>query len=257
MQINGSSDLGFVGKTEPDGVPLSFQDIGNYAGFIADELTSKGISSGDCVALWLVKGQDKLAAILGCWMIGAVFCVLPSFAGNIKTERSQNRIESVFSVLKPKLLLQGTTDLLPPQAHAGVPSMTLSSFNDQTASRSDIRTAIAARKPDELAFIQFTSGSTGGKARGAEVRFGQLQANLDALTRRTELSASDHMVSWAPLYHDMGLMAVLLALRCGADLTLIETDHFVRRPSVWLEAISKGRGTITTGLYLVLGVMGV
>ncbi|MEP5760342.1 MAG: AMP-binding protein [Litoreibacter sp.] len=247
MQINWSPSLSFISKTDPDGTRVSSQSISDYANLIADTLLSNGVTSGDRVALWLVSGQDKVAAVLGCWKIGAVFCVLPSFAGNTKTERSQDRIESVFSVLRPKLVLQGATDQLPPAAHTDIPSITLPGLNDQNEPRPDIRPAIATRLANELAFIQFTSGSTGGKARGAEVRFGQLQENLDALTLRAGLSKSDHMVSWAPLYHDMGLMAVLLALRCGADLTLIETDHFVRRPSAWLEAISKGRGTITTG----------
>jgi len=60
------------------------------------------------------------------------------------------------------------------------------------------------------------------------------------------MTGADRMVSWAPMYHDMGLMAVLLALKHGADLVLMETDHFVRRPTAWLEAIARHKGTLTT-----------
>ncbi|MBV1926944.1 MAG: AMP-binding protein, partial [Rhodobacteraceae bacterium] len=66
------------------------------------------------------------------------------------------------------------------------------------------------------------------------------------LAKRTAMSDRDCMVSWAPLYHDMGLMAVLLSLSCGSDLVLMETDVFVRRPSAWLEAISTFKGTVST-----------
>jgi acyl-CoA synthetase (AMP-forming)/AMP-acid ligase II len=122
----------------------------------------------------------------------------------------------------------------------------LRSFSDFPRPSGDAGLSLPSRDPADLAFIQFTSGSTGGVAKGAEVRFGQLQSNLDALADRVAISSDDRMVSWAPLYHDMGLMAVLIALRRGADLVLIETEHFVRRPASWLEAISTYKGTITT-----------
>lgn len=246
MQINWPDDFNFVGKSQPVGVRVSSVTIAGYAVSIAEFLKSNGVEPGDRVALWLSDGSDKIAAVLGCWMAGAVFCVLPSFAGNTKTERSQSRIEGVFSVLEPKLVLQSATNALPTAAHKGVPSMPLAGPFDEHVSAESLQPLLAALAADDLAFIQFTSGSTGGTAKGAEVRFGQLEANLEALAQRTQLTAKDHMVSWAPLYHDMGLMAVLLALRAGAGLTLMETDHFVRRPSAWLEAISKGKGTVTT-----------
>ena len=246
VQITWPDYFTFIGKTQPDGTRVSAHAIASYAASIAELLKSNEIEAGDRVALWLSDGSDKIAAVLGCWMAGAVFCVLPSFAGNTKTERSQSRIQGVFSVLDPKLVLQSAGNTLPQEAHAGVPSVVLEAPSTEGARRPDVSQALADLGADDLAFIQFTSGSTGGKAKGAEVRFGQLDANLEALAKRTELTAEDHMVSWAPLYHDMGLMAVLLALRAGADLTLMETDHFVRRPSAWLEAISKGEGTVTT-----------
>ncbi|MDA8584876.1 AMP-binding protein [Rhodobacteraceae bacterium] len=246
MQIIWPEKFGFVSKGQPDGVFVPSGAIATYAQSIAELLTAQNLEPGDRIALWLTDGSDKIAAVLGCWMAGVAFCVLPSFAGNTKTERSQNRIQGVFSVLEPKLLLQGSADPLSPETYGDIPSITLTGVPPSKPETPDIGSVIAARDAKDLAFIQFTSGSTGGKAKGAEVRFGQLEANLETLAQRTQLTGDDHMVSWAPLYHDMGLMAVLLALRAGADLTLMETDHFVRRPSAWLEAISKGRGTVTT-----------
>ena len=246
MQINWPEDFNFVGKSQPDGERVSSDVIAGYALSIADHLKSNDVEPGDRVALWLSDGSDKIAAILGCWIAGAVFCVLPSFAGNTKTKRSQNRIQGVFSVLEPKIVLQSAANVLPTEASGDVKSVMLDGPSGEGLNETGIQPFLDALNADDLAFIQFTSGSTGGTAKGAEVRFGQLEANLEALAQRTRLTAEDHMVSWAPLYHDMGLMAVLLALRAGADLTLMETDHFVRRPSAWLEAISKGRGTVTT-----------
>ena len=218
-------------------------DLAGQACALARELAAAGVGTGDRVALWLQSGDQKVAAILATWMIGAAFCVLPSFAGRVGSDLSQARVDAVLSVLAPRVLVQDAAAPLPAEATAGLPTITMRS---QAFAPGDPLRAIAARDPQDLAFVQFTSGSTGGTAKGAEVRFCHLEANLAALAARTGLAREDRMVSWAPLYHDMGLMAVLLSLRFGVNLALIETEFFVRRPSIWLESISAFAGTMTT-----------
>ena len=234
-----------IGKARPDGEAVPGQQIAGRAALVAEQLADQGVGPGDRVALWVSAGEDQLAAMFGCWAAGAAFCVLPSFAGRSNTERSQLRVDDVFSVLKPKLLLHGDEAELPEVLQGKVPLMALPPLGTAVDETIDPAGLTARCGDEDMAFVQFTSGSTGG-AKGAVVRFGQLKANLDAIARRVNLSAQDRMVSWAPLYHDMGLMAVLLPLSRGADVVLMETDHFVRRPTAWLEAISTHRGTVTT-----------
>lgn len=179
-------------------------------------------------------------------MVGAAFCVLPSYAGRSNSVRARDRVGDVMSVLSPRLLVQGEGSALPDPVTRTLDTLTLSSLGQNPPPNGDAGLGFPSRDPSDLAFVQFTSGSTGGTAKGAEVRFAQLQSNLDALASRIGMSRDDRMVSWAPLYHDMGLMAVLLALRHGADLVLMETEHFVRHPTSWLKAISTYRGTLTT-----------
>src|SRR5260221_12296194 len=60
------------------------------------------------------------------------------------------------------------------------------------------------------------------------------------------LTSQDRGVSWLPLNHDMGLVGILLtSLACQASLDLLPTGAFVRRPSLWLDLISKRRGTVS------------
>lgn len=219
--------------------------VAGRAALIANLLKSRGVRPGDRVALWVSEGENQIAAMFGCWAAGAAFCVLPSFAGRSETERSRLRVDDIWSVLQPKLLLKATgADL--PEALAGAPDiLDLPPLDVDFDISVDPATLLAGVDDDDTAFIQFTSGSTGG-AKGAVVRFGQLTANLTAIADRVELTETDRMVSWAPLYHDMGLMAVLLPMSRGADLVLMETDHFVRRSAAWLETISRYRGTVTT-----------
>ncbi len=235
----------FVGKSCPDGREVSGQAIARRAALIADRLKSRGITPGDRVAMWLSEGENQIAAIFGCWAAGATFCVLPSFAGRSNTERSQLRVDDIWSVLKPRLLLKGAGADLPGVLAGAVDVLELPEPDADMGAPVDPGSLVSDRGPDDMAFVQFTSGSTGG-AKGAVVRFGQLMANLDAIAERIALLPADRMVSWAPLYHDMGLMAVLLPLRRGADVVLMETEHFVRRPTAWLETISRYRGTIST-----------
>jgi acyl-CoA synthetase (AMP-forming)/AMP-acid ligase II len=246
MQISLPESFHFIGRSSPEGVSVAGTEIIARARAFAEALGARGIGRGDRVALWLTRGADQVSAILGCWMVGAAFCILPSYAGRSGSDRARTRVEEVMTTLAPRLLVQGEENALPETVTRTLDTLTLGAGTTGMPPATAAGSAFAARDPDDLAFIQFTSGSTGGPAKGAEVRFGQLQANLDALAARVRMSAADRMVSWAPLYHDMGLMAVLIALRHGAELVLMETEHFVRRPTAWLEAISTWKGTITT-----------
>jgi acyl-CoA synthetase (AMP-forming)/AMP-acid ligase II len=247
MKITLPKTFRFIGKSSPAGAVVDAAEISARAQALADVLRTRGIQPGDRVALWLTAGADQVSAILACWMVGAAFCILPSYAGRSNSDRARDRVEDVISILAPRLLIQREEDSLSGPVVQRVESLALGSLGGIEAPNRDADLELPARDPADLAFIQFTSGSTGGPAKGAEVRFGQLQANLDALAARIGMSSEDRMISWAPLYHDMGLMAVLIALRHGAELVLMETEHFVRRPTSWLEAISAHRGTITTG----------
>jgi fatty-acyl-CoA synthase len=101
--------------------------------------------------------------------------------------------------------------------------------------------------PDEMALLQFTSGSTSAP-KGVVVTHGQLAANGRAIMIDGLRSSGDDDVgvSWLPLYHDMGLIGFVVApLFTEVPIVFIPTSTFVRRPTSWLAAIHKHRGTIT------------
>lgn len=237
--------LVFVGKHRPEGVERTADEIADRAFAIRDMLIRHGVVPGHRVAVWMSAGENLVSTIYGCWAAGAAFSILPSFAGRSNSERSKARVDEVLRVLEPKLLLVGEHDEVPPALTGTVEVLRVPDSLTSAGGSAGNDVQDIARADEEIAFVQFTSGSTGG-AKGAVVRFDQLRANLNAIAGRTRLSSADRMVSWAPLYHDMGLMAVLLPLSVGAGLVLMETDHFVRRPTAWLETISRQGGTVTT-----------
>ena len=99
----------------------------------------------------------------------------------------------------------------------------------------------------DLAFLQYTSGST-GQPRGVALSHDNLLTNLRAMLRSVEAGSEDTFVSWLPLYHDMGLIgAGMGSLYASFSLVLMSPLTFLSRPSRWLRAISDHHGTISGG----------
>jgi len=100
---------------------------------------------------------------------------------------------------------------------------------------------------DSLAFIQYTSGST-GTPRGVMVTHGNLLHNSSLLLRSFKYNADSYCVSWLPMFHDMGLIgAMLQPLYGGYPCTLMSPASFLQSPFRWLQAISERKATISGG----------
>ena len=99
--------------------------------------------------------------------------------------------------------------------------------------------------PDDLAFIQFSSGST-SEPKGVMLTHGNLIANAKGSTAVGGYNPQDVTLSWMPLTHDMGLIGFyLIQFANRAHINLMPTDLFVRRPLLWLQLASQKRVTIT------------
>jgi fatty-acyl-CoA synthase len=110
----------------------------------------------------------------------------------------------------------------------------------------DAHVALPTLSGDDLCYLQFSSGSTRFPL-GISVTHRALMANALSITRDgLGVRRGDRAVSWLPLYHDMGLVGFLLApLACQLSLDIMPTRAFARRPFLWLDLISKNRGTIS------------
>ncbi|MBI4616871.1 MAG: AMP-binding protein, partial [Planctomycetes bacterium] len=104
----------------------------------------------------------------------------------------------------------------------------------------------------QTALLQYTSGSTRAP-RGVELTHEQLLSNAAAWTDCFAMNSADAGVSWLPLYHDMGLSMVHLALIGGWPLTHLPPLSFLKSPAVWFRAITRERATVTAAPNFALG----
>ena len=99
-------------------------------------------------------------------------------------------------------------------------------------------------KTEPPLFIQYSSGTTGAK-KGVCITEAQLLWQVDAYAQEIKLSPQDHIVSWLPLYHDMGLLtALMIPLLTGTTVTLMSPFEWVQRPMMLMETVSRDKGTL-------------
>ena len=116
-----------------------------------------------------------------------------------------------------------------------------------TGASEDAPPSLPRPRADDLALVQYTSGST-GQPKGVALTHRNLLANIRVMGQAAAASGSDTFVSWLPLYHDMGLIGAWLGcMYFGVPLVVMSPQSFLIRPSRWLWAIHANRATMSAG----------
>ena len=120
-------------------------------------------------------------------------------------------------------------------------------FNDNQEDRQEKKSVISHERPqpDTPAFLQYTSGAT-GDPKGTVITFSNLAHNAVITGQATGIDFDARVVTWLPLYHDLGLIGnVLQTLWAGAQCVLMPPVAFAQNPARWLEAIDRYRATVS------------
>jgi fatty-acyl-CoA synthase len=233
----------------PARVRVPWGQLHEEASAVGAALQARGIAPGDHVAILGPTSRALVTTIQGCWLAGAASMVLPlpmrmgSIDEFVRSTRARIRHGDA------KLLL--IDDELAPfyEATPGDPPMaSLGALQPRRGNPKASALDPPAPDPDRLVILQYTSGST-SEPKGVMIPDRVLGANLDALTEAAEMDIeTDVMVSWLPLYHDMGLVGLLTtSMSFGLDLVQAAPQDFLAHPGNWLEWISTYRGTATAG----------
>jgi fatty-acyl-CoA synthase len=204
-------------------------------------LLGLGLTPGDRVALVIPDGHEFVLSFVGAACAGLV--PVPIFP-----RATFKAIDGYRDTVNHIITASGATSLLTTQAmHAVLADAPSHSDNLKRIAVVETLFAIDALVPDDLCFLQFTSGST-SMPKGVSVTHASLVANVSAFLGPHGLDRrdTDIGVTWLPLFHDMGLIGFILGtLIADIPVVILPTETFARGPRIWLETIHKYRGTIT------------
>ncbi len=239
-----TSPRGMVTGTFEDPVRRSWGEVHDEARRMAGALSDMGVVPGTSVAVLAGDPADVAPLAQAVWMRGASLTMLaqPTPRADLVTWLADTHRAA--RTIRAALTIVGS-----PFADAAEP---LRTAGQDVVMVETLRTgpAIEPLHPDEsaVAMYQLTSGST-GTPKAVQLTHANIAANSHALSTATGGdAATDVMVSWLPLSHDMGMLAFLaLPMQYGVEVVASRPEEFLRRPALWADLISRYRGTITSG----------
>lgn len=233
---------------ERDGQPdefRSYQQLWSTAHRVASALATAGVKKGDRVLMVLPTSFSFLTSFFGIQLLGAIpvpayppvglrmkmaverLCACAA-AANIRyciTNRMLKRLLGELALRVPNV--QGILEVESLESAASEEKLSLSVVTE------------------DAAFIQFTSGST-SVPKGVLLPHASLVANIHTIGMASKVATDDVVVSWLPLYHDMGLIGTLLfSIYWDLPFVLMSPVAFLTRPVRWLAAISRHKGTLS------------
>jgi len=227
----------FLVDGEAEKVELTYAELHRRCCAIGTSLQWAG-ASGEPVLLLCPPGLDFVTAFLGCLYAGAI--AVPAYPP--KLNRSQLRLQSIIEDSRAKLVLSTSAILAGVERVIGDAPYAKDlrwMATDDIAIEAGDKWREPAVNGETLAMLQYTSGSTAAP-KGVMVSHRNLLSNEALIQRLVGHSPDWTFMGWLPLYHDMGLIGIMLgSLFAGGRCVLMSPAAFLQKPLRWLQAISK------------------
>jgi fatty-acyl-CoA synthase len=260
-RLEHAADLGtgvrFVGKSvlsgdvDADGRPalVTWREIHDDARAVGAALQAKGLLPGDHVAVLGPTSRELMTIVRGCWMAGIASMVLPlpmrmgSLDAFIDSTRGRIRHGDAKLVLIDEQLADFYTAVEGDPPIEPMKSILPGAPNVPNGDRLEI----PDHDPERLVILQYTSGST-SEPKGVMIPDRVLSANIDACLEAAQIEQGETMMSWLPLYHDMGLVGFLaIPMTKGVNLVQAAPQDFLAHPGNWMQWLSDYGCTATAG----------
>jgi fatty-acyl-CoA synthase len=242
----------FVGASMTSGgapVQVGWREIHDDARAVAAAFQARGLVPGDHVAILGPTSRELITIVRGCWLAGLASMVLPlpMRMGSLEVFIDSTRGRILHGDAKLLLIDDQLADFYAP-APGDPPIMAMKAIMPGAPNvPGGDALEVPPNDPERLVILQYTSGST-SEPKGVMIPDRVLSANIDACAEAAELTSDDLMVSWLPLYHDMGLVGFLaLPMTKGVDLVQAAPQDFLAHPGNWMQWLSDYRATATAG----------
>ncbi|HHJ14640.1 MAG TPA: fatty acyl-AMP ligase [Gammaproteobacteria bacterium] len=227
---------------------LPYATLRKQARILARKLLGMGLVKGDRVALVAETNPDFLRFFFACQYAGLVPVALPASVNlgghTVYVSQLRGLLESSQAAIA--MAPEGYVSFLA-EAGEGLGLKRIGTPEDFDAlPEADI--AFAPSQPDDVAYIQYTSGST-RFPRGVVIKQSSVMSNLAGIIRHgVRIAPGDRCFSWLPFYHDMGLVGlVLVPVASQVSVDYLDTREFAMRPRQWLNLMTKTQATISFG----------
>ncbi|HEX2991624.1 MAG TPA: AMP-binding protein [Anaerolineales bacterium] len=237
--------LQFAGRED---VPITCDRLLHGAAAFARTLAREGIQAGEVVVLILQHSEELLYSFWGSILHGAIPSIMPFLTEKLSPERYRADLTSLISVTRPTVIVTY------PEFEADVRSALTASdpvraviLTNQFEPEGELSLDTLRgfeRNAGDIVLLQHSSGTT-GLQKGVALSHRAIFNQLDAYNKSLSLNEEDVIVSWLPLYHDMGLIAgFLMPILSGIHLVLMSPFDWVRAPYRLMQSISSYRGTL-------------
>ena len=226
---------------------ITYKDLWDGALRYAARLAHQRVGPGQTVAIMLPTSQEYLFCFYGVLLVGGIPVPLYPPARLATIEDHMTRHVGILKSAGASVMVtipeaKALAWLLRAQVESLRAVLVPDDFSEKAASFVPVR-----GRSGHIAFLQYTSGST-GNPKGVVLTHANLLANVRAMAKAARATTEDVFVSWLPLYHDMGLIGgCFTTLYCGFPVVLMSPLAFLSRPSSWLRAVHRHRGTISGG----------
>jgi acyl-CoA synthetase (AMP-forming)/AMP-acid ligase II len=229
--------------------PISYRELIQGAAGYAGALHLAGVQPGEVVVLILQHSEALVFSFFGAILHGAVPAIMPFLTEKLSPETYRRSLKSLFEVTAPAAVVTY------PEFRAEVESaitpggsvrkLLISTEVGPQAEPDFPALRGREREPGDVVLLQHSSGTT-GLQKGVALSHAAVFRQLDSYAEAIRLRPDDTIVSWLPLYHDMGLIAgfILPVLR-GIPLVLMSPFDWVRAPYKLMQAVSRHRGTLS------------
>jgi fatty-acyl-CoA synthase len=228
---------------------LSYRELLRGAAGYAATLQERGVQPGDVVILIFQHSFELIYAYFGCILQGAIPSIMPFLTEKLLPERYRADLAALVGVTKPQAIFTYREFEQEVKTVTGLDTSVRAVIyaEDAASPRDPDFSGLGGmqRKDEDIVLLQHSSGTT-GLQKGVALSHRAVHNQLEHYRKELAINNKDVIVSWLPLYHDMGLIACfLMPVLLGVPLVLLSPFEWVRAPHRLMQAVSKYKGTLS------------